>query len=307
MNGYPTQFCIWKEEGLLGSKAGLAWRPTGVTAVDFRLLPASTWQVLDPLHGAKADDVVHQAFEVSISREVKHSEYDALWLEAISDGVVTSADGTDTRHIIDNVEPPTFACQFLLEDGNSKKIRGMSLASLEWTLESGRVVREEATFIGLQAEALGTLPDIEAVLAPGLGGLEVQHYFKPGTAWTGGNMANDLVTAISCQLIFERDVKPCQWDAWGKATRHAYAGGWDFLGRSRVQVPTRWDQLFSTTQCLAAWRIGRPSDYILIEASVKAKLSGHPIVVQGQIDHLLDWRAVRAGRSLTTLKKYVQP
>lgn len=308
MNGYPTQFSLWQESAPLGAQTGDAWRPPGITEVSFTPDVATQWQTADVLRGAQADKGLHQAWGVTISREVKHSAYDGLWLNAISDGVVTSAGGTDTRDIIDNVTPPTFGCEFILEDGNQRRFLGMALAHLEWTIESGRIVREEASFAVLQDAAfVGSLRTTERALAASIGGLQARHYFKPGTSWTGPDYTGNRVIAMSSQIIFDRRVSPCQFNAWGKATRHDYAGGWDVLGRTRVQVPESWAQLLKTTRCKAAWRIGQPTDYILIEADVEARLSGHPILGVGQIDHLLDWRAVRAGRSLVNLKKYVQP
>lgn len=308
MQGFATQFAFWRESDPLGAQTGTAYRMPGINDVSWQSEPAATWQVRDPLYGQTASSVIMESYRITLSREVKHSAYDSLWLEALTDGIVTTAADTDSRALIDNVEAPTFGCEFTMDDGAQKRFIGMGLSDLEWTIESGRLVREQATFVALQCtDFVGSVRDVTFPQGTSLGGLQVRRFMKVGTAWTGADMTSDPVTSISGQVIFQRTIDAGQWDVWGKATRLSYKGGWDIVGRDLLQVPTMWGALFSTASCLYGLRVGTPSNFISVEAQVSAKLSRQPIITGGQYDHSIDWAILRNGRSLVTLKKYVQP
>ncbi len=165
---------------------------------------------------------------------------------------------------------------------------------------------EEVELVALQAaEFSGPVRDATQLVLPALSGLDASHAFKIGNAWTDGDADNDAVRCISAQLIWEREIEACQFSATGLATRHASKGGWGLVGRSRVRVPTMWTALQTTQACVSRFRLGRES-FVEIEARTRAKMSGHTVLGTGQIDHLIDWQAVRptGTRSIYTLKKY---
>ena len=312
MNGWATSLAFWQENGLLGAQTGTAYRPPGVVDVAFRPMAVGSYEVKDILRATSQDIVLQQAFQITMRREPKVSGFESFWIDSVTDGVgITSTPPgymVTTKQRVDNVAVPTFGIEFILEDGNQRRFTGCAVTRLEWTLEAGRIIAEEVEFIALRSvEFAGALRAATVLALPTLSSLDCSHYFKPGTAWTGGNPDNDKVRTISAQLIFEREISACQFNADGLATRLAVSSGWDFLGKTRVQVPTYWQSLHNTTQSVARFRVGKGS-FHQITANVEAKLSGHSVLAVGQIDHLIDFRAIRpiGSRALYTWENYQQ-
>lgn len=310
MNGWATELAFWKESTLMGTQTGTAYRPPGVVDVAFRPMPAGRYEAADILRACNADVVTQQAWQITIRREPKVSGFESFWIDSITDGVATVTTGggytITSKQRVDNVSVPTFGLEFVLEDGSQRRFIGCAVTRLEWTLEAGRILAEEVEFTALRsAEFTGSIRAATALNLPVLGSYDCAHYFKPGSAWTGGDFTNDKARTISAQLIWERTVDACQFNADGLATKLAVSTGWDFVGKTRVQVPTYWQALHETTQSLARWRVGN-GDFHQITATVEAKLSGHSVLATGQVDHLIDFRAIRpiGSRALFTWENY---
>lgn len=312
MNGWPTVLAFWQEATPAGNQTGSAWRPPGVVNVSWSPVVATTFDVIDPLSAASVSETVHQYWRINIRREPKASAFENFWLNAITDATntLTSLGGgrfVETRELIDNVAMKTFGLEFILEDGNQHRFIGLAVARLEWVVESGRVALEEVELIGLQAPTFtGSVRTALNLRLPMIGSLQCAHYFRVGTTWTSGtaDFLPDKVIALSMQLIWTRNVDAGQFNAAGLATRHTVQGGWSFVGRTRVIVPTMWESLFAAQSCKAAFRVGEGDNRVEIEALVKAKLSGHALIAPGQIEHQIDYAAIRAGRIHFTTRKY---
>lgn len=310
MNGYATELAFWREQAPLGDQEGDAYRPPGLVDVAFRPIVAGSYESRDILRGLSESATLQQGWQISFSREPKVSGFENFWLDAICDGelITSSIPGftVETREKIDSPDMPTFGLEFVMQDGNRRRFTGAALSRIEWLVQSGRIIAEEVEFVALQSETFdGPVRDAVKLNLPPLTGLDASHYFTPGNAWPGGDSSASKVRCLSAQLIWERQLAPAQFNAEGLATRHAITGGWDLVGRTSVTVPRYWSQLHETAPIMFRLDIGQSSK-ISVEFEGRAKLSGHSVLVNEQINHLLDIQAVRpmGSRAIYTVRKY---
>jgi hypothetical protein len=307
MNGYATQLALYRENGILGAQTGVCVRPAGIAIVTARAVVATTWNRTDPLFAVSEDEVVHQAWSLRLRREVKHSAIDLIWLNALTDGTLTTAGDDTSAAWIDNVTPPTHVVEVVMQDGTQRRFRGCALRSLEWLCEAGRVVAEEVELIALRNEPFtGSITSQASQgFAAAATGMSSTAYFKIGTAWTGANPFSDPIRSIMSQLIWTRGIEAAGYNADGLPTVFATSGGWEFVGRNRF-LWTQWPELLNTKAAKAAWKITAGSDFLLIEADVKAKVSAQTLLASGPLDSMMDWLAYRRSRSLFSITKHSQ-
>lgn len=310
MNGYATELAFWREEAPLGDQQGDAYRPPGIVDVAFRPVVAGSYETRDILRGLSETVVTQQAWQISMRREPKVSGFENFWLDAITDAVLsTEIEGeyeVETREKIDSPDVHTFGLEFVLEDGTRRRFIGAALMRVDWLIQSGRLIAEEVEFTALQSETFaGDVREAVALTLPALTSLDASFYFRPGTAWPEGDATKSKVRCMSAQLIWEREIAAAQFNAAGKATRHAITGGWDLVARASVTVPKYWATLHETTPARMRLDFGRDS-ILSVECQTRAKLSGHSVLGTGQINHLIDMQAVRptGTRAIYTLKKY---
>lgn len=317
MNGFTTSFNIWREETLLGS-AGARYRPKGVVQINYQPDAITTWRTEDPLRAPRENKTLHQVTRITISREhVNYSTYDDLWLNALGDGntKTTSVAGYDifTRERSDNPAPQSFGLQFVLPDGNQRQFNGCAISRFEILIEAGRIVQEEIELVALQSVeftgAIAAATDYQNAILDTRSSINARHSFQPGTAWTTTD-DDAVVRTISCQMIWSRSVQAAQFNAEGQATRFKVDGSWELVGRSRVITPIYWQALQSTTRAMMQTRIGAAygevGSFYQIDAAVDAKIAGHALLAEGDIDYLIDWMAIRpaGAREHYILKNY---
>lgn len=314
MNGWSTELAIWEEVSPLGAQTGTAYRPPGIVQVNIQPRVVQRWQVIDPLRAIKTDDTLQRAWSVTISRQFDRSLFSSFWLNSITDttptivaytiGIVDYE--TQYRNLIDNPVPRTFGMEFITEDGNQRRVSGMAVQKIEYTIQSGRIVSEEVTLAAIKSEEFsGAVRSYVVESHVVHSALLATFNLQVGTVWSGSHSAYRQTT-FSSQLIFQRDLEPSQFDSTGTATRFAVNGGWEFLGRIICRSPALWQQLHNATACLVQWTIGTNANYVDFQANAKVRLSSHAVLVNGQIDTNLDFQAYRFGRSLINLIKRSQ-
>lgn len=316
MEGFATSFNIWKEAFLLGT-ATTRYRPKGTVQINFQPEVATTWATEDPLRGMSNNKTLHQSWRITISRQHNaKNNYDDLWLNSLGDGtaVTTTADGYSitTRDKAANITPQSFGMQFILQDGNKRQFNGCAITRFEILIEAGRIVQEEMELVCLQSAAftgsLGSTTDYQGANLATRSAIQSRHSFLPGIAWA--TTADDAtVRTISCQMIWNRSIQAAQFNAAGNATKFKVDGGWELVGRSRVITPDIWQTLQKTTRAMMQTRLGDAygvGSFFQVEAAVDAKIAGHSLLAEGDIDYLIDWMAVRpaGARALYTLKSY---
>ena len=314
MNGWATDIAVWQESSLLGAQTGTAYRPSGVTQITSSPDVLNRWTTIDPLRAQKSEAALQQSYQVVITREFNKGQFCNFWLAAISDNnprivsFVISGTAYEQRYykLIDNPAPPSFAMEFIMEDGSQRRYSGMAVTKIEYTLASGRVTSEEVTLVAMRSDvftgAVRTKTTETHVVHTGL-----MAYFnlRVGNVWATPHSLDKQIT-FSSQLIFQRDIKATQFNASGLATRFAVQGSWEFLGKIVVRAPTLWAQLHNLTACVAQWNFGTSTNYLDFQANINAKLSGQTILSDGQIDMNIDFQAFRYGRSLFDLTKISQ-
>lgn len=314
MNGWATTAAIWEESGILGAQTGTAYRPTGIVQINIQPRVVQRWTTIDPLRALKSEAALQQSWTITLSRQFDKGNFSNFWLSAITDNDPTIQNfvagplviQTMYRYLIDNVAPRTFGLEFVMEDGNQRRYSGCAVERIEYTLASGRVIQEEVTLSALRSDtftgAVRTATTETHVVHTGL-----MAYFnlRVGNTW-GSPHSLDRQTTFSSQLIFQRALEPAQFNHEGKATRFSIMGGWEFLGKVVTRSPTLWATMHNTTACVAQWNFGSATNYVDFQANVNARLSGHTVLVNGQIDTGIDFQAYRYGRSLFNLIKRSQ-
>lgn len=314
MNGWSTELAIWEEDSILGAQTGSAYSPPGITQIDVQPISVESWETIDPLRGRKTEETLRRAWRIRLIRQWDKNVFSDFWLTAMTDTnptitsfvVGSTVIGQAVRNLIDNPTMRTFGMEFILEDGNQRRYSGMAVERVEYTLQSGRVIMEEVTLIALASEEFaGAVRAYTAQAHVIHSGINAYFNLRRGDTW-GSPHSLDRQTTFSSQLIFQREFSPAQFNASGRATKFAVRGGWEFLGRVVTRSPTLWADFHDTTRCVAQWNFGTSTNYLDIQANVNARLSSHPILVNGQIDTNIDFQAFRYGRSLFQLIKRSQ-
>lgn len=311
MNGWATDIAVWQESSLLGAQTGTAYRPSGIVEITSSPDVLNRWTTIDPLRAQKSEATLHQAYTVTMRREFDKGLFCNFWLASISDNnprivsFVIGGTAYETRYyqLIDNPAPPSYAMEFILEDGSQRRYSGMVVTKIEYTLASGRVTTEEVTLSALRSDPFtGSVRTKTTETHVVHTGLMAYFNLRIGDTW-GTPHSLDKRTTFSSQLIFQRQLRPTQFNASGLATRYAVQGGWEFLGKVVVRAPTIWAQLHNLTRCLGQWNFGTVTNYLDFQANINAKLSGQTILSDGQIDLNIDFQAFRYGRSLFDITK----
>lgn len=314
MNGWATDIALWEESGILGAQTGTAYRPPGIVQINVQPRVIQRWTTIDPLRALKSEAALQQAWTITLSRQFDRSVFCNFWLSAITDNDPTIQNivagplliQTMYRYLIDNVAPRTFAMEFITEDGNQRRYSGMAVQKIEYNLASGRIIQEEVTLTALRSEAFtGAVRTKTTEAHTVFTGLNAYFNLRVGNTWATPHSL-DRQTTFSSQLIFQRDLEPTQFNHEGKATRFTVSGGWEFLGKVVTRSPTLWATFHNTTACVAQWNFGTATNYVDFQANVNARLSGHTVLVNGQIDTNIDFQAYRYGRSLFNLIKRSQ-
>lgn len=311
MNGWATDIAVWQESSLLGAQTGTAYRPTGIVEISSSPDVVNRWTTIDPLRAQKTEATLQQAYTVRMTRQFDKSTFSNFWLASISDNnptitsfvVMGTAYETRLYNLIDNPAPLSFGMEFILEDGSHRRYSGMVVTKIEYTLASGRVTMEEVTLSALRSDTFtGSVRSKQTDPHVMHSGLMAYFNLRVGNTWATPHSLDKQIT-FSSQLIFQRDLRPTQFNASGLATRYTVNGGWELVGKVVVRAPALWSQFHNLTACVAQWNFGTPTNYVDFQANVNAKLSGQTILSDGQIDMNIDFQAFRYGRSLFQIQK----
>lgn len=315
LEGWTTEFVLYRETVPGGVKTGPAWRPPGVRGVLVAPQVGAKFE-RQTAHGVTAGQTtLHQKWEVAFSREFGVDTMLDWWLLAlVAGGTSTSPDtptpGYDTTVRQTRTSPAlaSFGLDCLLPDGNRRRIRGMVPSRLEWTIQGGKVVREDVAFQALRNVELEEADMWPAEFAEShriVSALNVQHALTFTTgAWP--NPAAEIIPTFASQIIFSRMVEPCHFDQDGYATRYEVKGSWDALGKSTLRCrPGEFDALLLRASLVQLWwKFTSPADPLRTMAlhvrSGRAKLSDQVTVDRADIDNHLDWVATEGGAGLFT-------
>lgn len=296
LEGWLSSFAIAKEGSLLGAAAGPRIAIPGVRSIYLSPEVSKRMTRKNIFRRETFNDVIHQSWSVTISREFAADSFADFWLDAIADGPGITVGTTTTRRHRRDRPPVTFTADATVpgELTTARRLRGLALESVELVVQARRVVIEETTWKVLRNDALpiadvaaGTherrtpcsAQDAMGSLALGLG------------AWTP---AASPTRMFSGQIMAQREIEPAYFNEEGEAQRFTLGGPYELVGQAILSPEFGNLEAFTrdAATCRLFWRIGTASNAVEIEVqNGVAKVSGNNILHSGDMTTPLDWMA----------------